>query len=50
MEVGSRGVLGDSDLDDLREVIDAPRKEFTGTCILAIRTAIYLGILPHLVL
>ena len=39
MEVGSRGMLGDSDLDALREAIDAPRKKFTGVCILAIRTA-----------
>ena len=40
MEVGSQGVLADSDLDALREAIDAPRKEFTGLCLLAIRTAI----------
>ena len=40
MEVGSQGMLADSDLDALREAIDAPRKEFTGLCLLAIRTAI----------
>ena len=40
MEVGSRGMLGDSDLDALRNAIDATRKEFTGLCLLAIRTAI----------
>ena len=28
MEVGSQGMLGDSDLDALREAIDALRKEF----------------------
>ena len=40
VEVGSRGMLGDSDLDALRDAMDATRKEFTGLCLLAIRTAI----------
>ena len=40
VEVGSRGMLGDSDFDDLREVIHATRKEFTALSILMIRTAV----------
>ena len=40
VEVGSRGMLGDSDIDALRDAMDATRKEFTGLCLLAIRTAI----------
>ena len=39
MEVGSRGMLGDSDLHALREATDTPREKFTDVCILAIRTA-----------
>ena len=40
VEVGSRGMLGDSVFDDLREVIHATRKEFTALSLLMIRTAV----------
>ena len=40
VEVGSRGMLGSSDFDALREVIDAPSKEFTSLSLLTIRTTI----------
>ena len=40
VEVGSRGMLGVSDLDDLREAIDATRKDFSTLTLQIIRTAI----------
>ena len=40
VEVGSRGMLGNGDLDELKEAIKAPRKEFTDLSLRTIRTAI----------
>ena len=40
VEVGSRGMLGISDLDELREAIDATRKDFSTLSLQIIRTAI----------
>ena len=40
VEVGSLGMLGVSDLDDLREAIDATRKDFSTLTLQVIRTAI----------
>ena len=40
LEVGSWGMLGESDLAALREAIDAPRKAFTDLCLQVIRNTI----------
>ena len=40
VEVGSRGMLCVSNLNDLRESIDAPKKEFTALCLQAISITI----------
>ena len=42
LEVGSRGMLGDAIINDLREAIDAPRREFSILC-LQINRATILG-------
>ena len=40
LEVGSRGMLGEDDMIQLKEAFDAPAKEFTSLCLHAIRAAI----------
>ena len=40
LEVGSRGMLGDANINDLREAIEATTKEFSSLCLQAIREAI----------
>ena len=40
LEVGSRGMLGEDDMTQLKEAFDAPTKEFTSLCLRAIRAAI----------
>ena len=40
LEVGSHGMLGDVNIDDLREAIEATTKEFSSLCLQAIRAAI----------
>ena len=40
VEVGSRGMLGNADFDELKQAIKAHRKDFTDLSIKIIRTAI----------
>ena len=40
LEVGSRGMLGDTIVNDLREAIYAPRREFTALCDQIIKATI----------
>ena len=40
LDVGSRGMLGDTIVNDLREAINAPRREFTVLCHHIIRATI----------
>ena len=40
MEVGSRGMLSEDDMTQLKEAFDALAKEFTSLCLRAIRAAI----------
>ena len=40
VEVGSHGMLGDSDFEALKKAINAPRKEISSLCLLIIQSSI----------
>lgn len=40
VEVGSRGMLGNADFDELKQAVKAPRKDFTDLSLKIIRTAV----------
>ena len=40
LEVGSRGMLGEENINDLREAVEATTKELSSLCLQAIRAAI----------